>query len=212
MRAPVVPVLVVLLTLVTGCTVGSAGASGKSGEVVTSAPEAALTLVADADPVASAVSVSRALFDRSTVVVVARNGDRAGTLLAASAAVGLGVPLLVEPAGGGTGDVVGAELHRLRTATVLAVGKAAAGATTSADGGPEVVTVPADAAAVEKATGLGLSDAEPVAPDDDLAAVAALDRGKPAALRPADGAGATSAPSGEVDGTVPEVDRGQPLA
>ena len=211
MRAPVVLVLVVLAALATGCTGGSAGAAGQRAEAVTSAPDPALTLVADTDAVASAVSVSRALFDRSTVAVVARDGDRAGTLLAASAAVGLGVPLLVEPAGGGTGDVVGFELRRLGAATVLVVGKAGAGAPSSPAGGPEVVTVPADAAAVEEATGLELDDAQPVPADDDLAAVAALDPGMPAALRPADGPGVTTASSGDVNGNVPEVDRGDPL-
>src|SRR4051812_32609336 len=70
------------------------------GEPVSaSAPDDRLTVIADADPVASAVAMSRTLFDRSPVVVVARDGDRAGTLLAASAAVGLGVPLLVDDGG-----------------------------------------------------------------------------------------------------------------
>jgi hypothetical protein len=209
-RAFLVLVVVVLAALVTGCTGGRSGSAGQRAEAVTSAPDPALTLVADADPVASAVSVSRALFDRSTAAVVTRDGDRAGMLLAASAAVGLGVPLLVEPARSGTGDVVGSELRRLGTATVLAVGRAGAGETSPA-GGPERVTVPADAAAVEEATGLDLDDAQPVPADDELAAVAALDPGRPAALRSADGPEATTASSGDVDGTVPKVHRGDPL-
>ena len=69
-------------------------------------PTVPLTVLADPDPVASAAAMSRALFDRAPVVVVARVGDRAGELLAASAAVGLGVPLLLEPEGGGAADAV----------------------------------------------------------------------------------------------------------
>ena len=66
-------------------------------EVATSAPDGSLTLVADADPVTAAVSTSRALFDSAGLVVLAPADDAAATLLGASAAVGLGVPLLLEP-------------------------------------------------------------------------------------------------------------------
>src|SRR3954470_23117558 len=110
MRAPVLT-LAGLLVVTAGCTGGSPDPAGQRAVSVTSARHSALTLVADADPVAAAVSASRALFDRSTVAVVAREGDRAAELLGASAAVGLGVPLLAEPAdaaaGGGAGDVLG---------------------------------------------------------------------------------------------------------
>src|SRR3954447_21314436 len=159
-RVRLLPIALVTVLCTGGCTSFSdqpgAGSEGQGLAVSTSAPDKTLTVMADADPVTAAATMSSALFDRSTVVVVARNGDRAGTLLAASAAVGLGVPLLVEPAGGGSGggggrrvepagggsgDVVGDELHRLRAATVLLVGKAAAGPTTSPAGGPAVVTV-----------------------------------------------------------------------
>jgi hypothetical protein len=216
MRTPVVLTLAGLLVVATGCTGGSADSAGRRAESVTSAPDSALTLVADADPVASAVSASRALFDRSTVAVVAREGAGAGELLGSSAAVGLGVPLLVEPADGGAGDVVGAELDRLGATTVLTVGEAGAEATWSADGGREVVAVPADAAAVEAATGLDLAEADPVRADGGPAAVAALNPEDPTALRPVDvgGSGSSStAEDGSEDGdaTVPAVDRGDPL-
>src|SRR3954468_936426 len=100
MRAPVVLALAGLL-VTAGCTGAPARSAEQRAESVTSAPDSALTLVADADPVASAVSASRALFDRSPVAVVARVGDRAAELLAASAAVGAGVALLAETDGGG---------------------------------------------------------------------------------------------------------------
>jgi hypothetical protein len=212
MRKPVVPILVGLLVVATGCTGGVADSAEQRAESVTSAPDAALTLVADADPVASAVSASRALFDRSTVAVVARDGDAAAALLGSSAAVGLGVPLLVEPASGGAGDVVGAELDRLGATVVLVVGETGAAATWSPQGGREIVTVAADAAAVEAVTGLDLADADPVPAGGGPAAVAALDPQNPAALRPVDVDGSTSSRAAEAgNATVPEVDRGDPL-
>jgi hypothetical protein len=214
MRKPVVCTLAGLLVVATGCTSASPDSAGQRAESVTSAPDAALTLVADADPVASAVSASRALFDRSTVAVVTRDSDAAGELLGASAAVGLGVPLLVEPAGGGAGDVLGTELDRLGVTTVLAVGVAAgsAGGSSSPEGGRQVVAVAADAAAVEAATGLDLADADPVPADGGPTAVAALDPQNPAALRPVDiDEPASSRAAGEGNGTVPDVDRGDPL-
>jgi hypothetical protein len=221
MRKPVVLILAGLLVAATGCTSGSADVAQQRAESVTRAPASALTLVADADPAASAVSASRALFDRSTVAVVARDGDRAATLVGASAAVGLGVPLLVEPAGTGAGDVLGTELDRLGATTVLLVG--ASGPAADPSGGPgigrsnrQVVTVPADAAAVEKATGLDLRDADPVSVDGGPAAVAELDPRNPAALRPVevDGSRSSTADDASEDGeaTVPEVRRGDPLS
>ena len=216
MRKLVVPILVGLLLLTTGCTGGVADSAEPRAESVTSAPDSALTLVADADPVASAVSTSRALFDRSTVAVVARDGDDAAALLGSAAAVGLGVPLLVQPAGGGAGEVVGAELDRLGATAVLVVGETGAAATSSSEGGREVVAVAADSAAVEAATGLDLADADPVPADGAAAAVAALDPQHPAALRPVDvgGPGSSSTAgngSADADATVPQVDRGDPL-
>ncbi|MPQ97386.1 hypothetical protein GB931_05490 [Modestobacter sp. I12A-02628] len=204
------------LLLVAGCTSGgSDGAPGTAqedaeGVVTTSAPDAASSLVADTDPAASAVSTSRALFDSSPVAVVAAADDPAAQLMASSAAVGLGVPLLVTAAGDDPAGVVVGELDRLGATAVLAVGADAAGAL--ADGGAgedrDVVTVPADAAAVEEATGLTLADADPVAPDGGVAAVAALDPADPAGLRPD---GAAPDDGAEADGELPGVQRADPL-
>src|SRR5918993_501534 len=71
-----------------------------------------------------AAAMSRTVFERSPVVVVARADDRAGVLLGSSAAVGLGVPLLLEPEGGAVSDVLASELDRLGVEAVLAVGEA----------------------------------------------------------------------------------------
>jgi hypothetical protein len=198
-----------LLTL-SACTAFTEGGSDGGDEeasvreataatAVTTAPES-LTLVTDGSPAALAAATSRALFASSGVAVLARDGDDAGTLLAASAAAGLGVPLLLEARDGAEEPALAEEFDRLGTGTVLAVGEAR-----GSDGGPEVVAVPADAAAVAAATGLewaGEEDAE-----DPAAAVAALDPTSPVALG---GAPAGAAPE-EGSGELPEVQRGEAL-
>jgi hypothetical protein len=185
------------------------------GAVATSVPDDRLTVIADADPVVLASTMSRVLFDRSPVVVIARDGDRAGTLLAASAAVGLGVPLLLEPEGGGTPDVLAGEIARLGSRTVLAVGeadgRAADSATEEGAGRPgyDVVAVPSDAEAVAAASGLEFEPADPVSSRNDPAVVAALDSADPVALR-LEEAPAPSAAAARV-APLPELDRAEPL-
>lgn len=208
-RAAAVPAALVLL--VAGCT-DSGGGSPDADEAPSSAPassspvaaepDGGLTVVADEDPVAQAVSTSRALFESSPVAVLVRADDRAGQLLGASAAVGLGVPLLVEPAGGGGAEPAG-ELDRLGADLVLAVGEAE-----GPDDGPEVRTVPADAEAVAAATGLSLDEDQTVPEDGDVAAVAGLEPEEPVALRPEG-----DEPSGD-DGDaeeLPEFERADPV-
>ncbi|SET38803.1 hypothetical protein [Geodermatophilus poikilotrophus] len=205
MRSPTVPIALTAALLVSGCGAAS-GEEAEDAGVTTSAPDARLTLVADEDPVASAASASRALFDGADVVVVARDGDAAGTLLGASAATGLGVPLLLEPAGGGPADALTTELERLGTTTVLAVGAAEGGA--DGEGGPEVVAVPATPEAVAEVTGLELGEAQQVEADGAAGAVAELDPEQPAALQPA---GAAPAGGEAGDGELPAVERAEPL-
>ncbi|MDT0275892.1 hypothetical protein [Blastococcus goldschmidtiae] len=181
------------------------------------APDARLTLVADEDPAAQAVSTSRALFESSPVAVLARADDRAGMLLAASAAVGLGVPMLVEAARGDDAELA-EELDRLGAETVLAVGEAdGPGTGEDSDDGPEVLVVPADAEAVAEATGLALDEAQTVAADGDVAAVAGLDPEGPAALEAedadatdADATAAATQDAPDVD-PLPEFPRADPL-
>ncbi len=168
--------------------------------VGTVTPEQRLTVVGETDPVAAAAAASRLLFDRAEVAVVAQDGDRAGELLGASAAAGLGVPLLLEAPG--DGSVAAEEIERLGATTVLAVGEA-----TAEDAGVEVVAVAADPGAVEGATGLDLGDAEEVADDAAVAAVAALDPEQPVALVP-EGGGPDDDGG---DGRLPDVDRAEPL-
>jgi hypothetical protein len=207
-RSPTVPIALTAVLLAAGCGTAAGEDAEAAAGVTTSAPDARLTLVADEDPVASAASASRALFDSADVVVVARDGDAAGTLLGASAATGLGVPLLLEPAGGGSADALATELERLGTTTVLAVGEAEGG---TGEGGPEVVAVPADPDAVAGATGLELGEAQQVDDGAAAAAVAELDPEAPAALQPADaGPAAGAAEDGEA-AELPAVERAEPL-
>ncbi|WP_222270498.1 hypothetical protein [Modestobacter marinus] len=203
------------LVLLAGCTSDpdAAAQEATAGDVdavvaVTAAPASPRTVIADVDPVAASVSASRALFARSPVVVLADAADPAAGLLGASAAVGLGVPLLL--GGEAAGGVLAPELDRLGVTTVLAVGDAPG----AGEGGWEVRAVPAEPGAVAAVTGLDLATADPVAEDARVAAVAALDPAAPTALRPvgADGtAGPASSSSGD-GAALPEVQRGEPLA
>ncbi|MGY1697152.1 hypothetical protein ACI780_19800 [Geodermatophilus sp. SYSU D00814] len=205
MRHRAAPLAVSALLLAAGCTSSGGGAGGGDAEparAATAAPGERLTVVADAEPVAAAVSASRALFAESDVAVVAPAGDSAATLLASSAAVGLGVPLLLDPEGEGSDDAVATELDRLGAGTVLAVGA------DTAPGDVEVVSVPATADAVAAATGLDLADADPVPAGGEAAAVAALEPDAPAALLPED---AGEPADGESSGELPAVERGEPL-
>ncbi|WP_369133641.1 hypothetical protein [Modestobacter sp. I12A-02662] len=196
------------LVLVAGCTSDPQAAAEDEAPpavVATTAPGSPRTVIADADPVAASVSASRALFARSPVVVLADAADPAAGLLGASAAVGLGVPLLL--GGEAAGDVLAPELDRLGVTTVLAVGEEVG----AVDGGPEVRTVPAEPDAVAAVTGLDLVPADPVAEDARVAAVAALDPAAPSALRPAGAASPSSTPAQD-GAALPQVRRGEPLA
>ena len=130
----------------------------------------------------TAVRTSEALFDSAQLVVVAGEGDPGAVLLGASTAVGLGVPLLIEPQSATPGaDPVGDELERLGAVTVLGVGAV------SDHPGRDVVGVPANAAELERVTGLRFGSADPVAPGAEASAVARLEPGSPVALLPEGG-------------------------
>ena len=203
------------LLLVAGCTPSSEAKDepkdAPPAHVVTAAPKQRLTLVGDAEPVAAAIGASRALFDSAGVVVLVEDGDAAATLLGAATAVGLGVPLLVEPADATSlAGPVTDEMRRLTVDTVLAVGSAAEGASKE-DGGPDVVGVPAEADTLEQVTGVRFAAEEQVAEGDEASAVAGLDAGKPAALRPEGATAPASAAKGDL-GSLPEVERSEPRA
>ncbi|WP_299956465.1 hypothetical protein [uncultured Modestobacter sp.] len=195
--ATAVPSAALALVLLAGCTgedrsdePAGQGSEDAPAAAVTVAPDAERTLVADPDPVAAAVSTSRALFQSSPVAVVTAAGETGDELLGAVSAVGLGVPMLLGGEAGG--DALAAELDRLGVQTVLAVGEGA-GALLPED--VDVVAVPADAEAVEQATGLTLDDGREVPEADRAAAVAELAPDALPALRAEPAAAAPAAPS-----------------
>ena len=192
-----------------GSDAGADGGREQAARVVTATPGERLTLIADEDPVASAVGTSRALFDTAEVAVLVRDGDDAATLLGASTAVGLGVPLLVEADDGGSGaDPLADELDRLGATTLLAVGTA--GDAPVERQGVEVLAVPAVPSSVEAVTGLEFAAAESVPADGAAEAVAQLDPGAPAALHPEDAE--PEAAEDEDLGSLPQVTRGEALS
>ncbi|MCZ2857517.1 hypothetical protein O2W17_03070 [Blastococcus sp. VKM Ac-2987] len=227
MRARALPIALTAALFTGACTSSPDEGSDpeeQAAQVATAAPGERLTLVADEDPVAMAASASRTFFDEAGVVVLVAEDDREGTLLGASAAVALGVPLLVGADGSGVDQPVLAELERLGTTTVLAVGDAApapAGASSSsaassspAETDAEVIGVPADPAAVAAVLDQELAEADPVAEGGEVAAVAALDPAEPAALRPESGRGGAaeeSSSEADAEGSLPEIEAAEPL-
>ncbi|UOY03378.1 hypothetical protein [Blastococcus sp. PRF04-17] len=181
--------------------------SADAASVTTTRPGQPLTVVADVEPAASATAMSRAVFERSPVVVAAPADDRAGTLMGASVAVGLGVPLLLVPRSGEEFAGVATELDRLRVDTVLAVGDTE-GTALDADA-YDVVSVAARSEALAAVTGLDLDSPKTVAQDGDAAAVAALDPDALVALRPEDAESDTE--RGGAEGELPPVVRADPL-
>ena len=220
----VLPVVLAAVLMASGCTSfaepsepGRQAGSRPVAEVRTSTPGAELSVVADADPAAVAVGTSRALFDSAQLVVVVDTDDVRATLLGAATAVGLGVPLLVEPQSADAGtDLVSEELDRLGAATVLEVGPAGDAPT---DGRPDVgrgdrvvVGVPADPARIEEVTGLEFTPADPVEAGEEPSAIADLEPGAPVALQPEGPKprGGDPEPGPEPE-AVPEVTRAEPL-
>ncbi|MDQ3579216.1 MAG: hypothetical protein M3443_16810 [Actinomycetota bacterium] len=170
--------------LLAGCTSdGDAESARPTVAPSSSKPDAALTLIADADPAAAAISTSRALYDSSDVVVLAAPDDQAAITLGASAAVALGVPLLLSIPGGQPGDPLNSEFDRLSVTSVLAVGADAAQDLPPGDE-LQIVAVAADSTALAEVIGVELGQAEPVAPEGVAAALAALDPAAPVALLP----------------------------
>ncbi|WP_040336998.1 hypothetical protein [Candidatus Blastococcus massiliensis] len=202
MRARALPVVLAAGLVAAGCTGSGQDESGSPGtdvdSVTTSSPAESLTVLPEDDAAELALGTSGLLFDRAPVVVTVREDDRAGLLLGASAAVGLGVPLLLE----GEADALADELDRLGADTVLAVGEA--------DGdiggdGPDVIRVPATPHAVAEAARLSLAEADPVPDEGGLDAVAGLDSDAPAALIPV----GEEPEDGDADvERVPEIDPG----
>ena len=84
-------------------------------------PSPFLIAVADTDAAVNALAMSAALFDRAELVLTAPASQADAQLLAGSAAVALGVPLLLTPVSGKSA-ALDQELTRLGASTVLSIG------------------------------------------------------------------------------------------
>lgn len=198
----------------TACTVGQATPTRPADTAVTTSdPDAALTVVAEATDREASVATSRELFDASPVVVVAPSGDADAQELAARAAIGLGVPLLL---GSGRGDstattapttappadrALSAELKRLGVSSAVVVGGVAPLAEEAPNSGVTVERVRAKAAAVAEATGVRVGKATAADPAGFPAGIAGLEAAK--------GSGSQS-PAAGAD-AVPRPKRAKPL-
>ncbi|WP_150307608.1 hypothetical protein [Planctomonas psychrotolerans] len=212
---PTFTALTASAVLLAGC-VGEPKPDAEELAAETALPAEQLTVLGDADPVASAVATSRALFSTSPLVVTAPADDPAAQAAAASAAVALGAPLLLTSPGSDSADPsVEEELTRLDATTVLRIGDPdAANADSDSDsdsgnrtvldadpadlidmlpGSPRAIEVPEPAAALAAVAGLTAEDT------DVLTLVGSAS---------ADGTSADAA--GEEAGDLPDMDRGEP--
>ena len=212
------------LTLITavalsGCTApDDTPASATSTRL--SSPDDALTVIAATDEEESSVRTSAALFDLSPVVIVAPQADPAAQNLAARAAVGLGVPLLVSdgvetatatatpgaPVDPATPAPEGlsAEFARLTASTVITVGDVGEITAAGTDSTLDIVAADATAESLGRVTGLDLQAAESDDPAGLTAAIAAL----ATAGESTDGSAAGEANAAPADSEVPRFEHG----
>ena len=186
----------------------------------TTLPAEQLTVIADADPVVNAIAASAALYAGAQLVITAPAGDLAAQLLASSAAVTLGVPLLLTPTTDAPATVAAleAEFDRLGATHVLGVGgdAAAPAAVAGRNGTREHLHVEATATALG-AILPGTPTATRVSGPGALAAVAGLDPRSPMLLSLEPGQAATQAqtptpvPAAERPLTLPRIRRAAPL-
>ncbi|WP_148040192.1 hypothetical protein [Cryobacterium tepidiphilum] len=165
--------------------------------VSTGLPGDPLTVLADADPSTRALAMSRALFRRAQLVVTADAGDLNAQLLAASAAVALGAPLLLTSADASVSAAVATELDRLGATHVLSIAGGAGGARETAEPGATrtLLVAPATPAALAALLPGSHGGAVTVTASAALAAVAGLDPRKPALLHAAEPAASPRTPT-----------------
>jgi len=211
------------LTLITAVALGGCTAPDDTPASATStrlsSPDEALTVIADTEEEVASVRTSAAVFDLSPVVIVAPEADPAAQNLAARAAVGLGVPLLVsdgvetatataspdaaddaapEPEG------LSAELVRLSVSTVITVGDVGTITSAGTDTPLDIVAADATAESLGQATGINLQPAE----SDDPAGFTATIAGLAGEGSAADGSAAGDANAAPVDSEVPRFEHG----
>ncbi|MBO3101281.1 hypothetical protein [Cellulomonas fengjieae] len=168
------------------------------------APAEAATVIEAATAEQAALDVSRALFVTAPVVVVVGAQDVAGQLTAASAAVALGAPVLLTAPGGDPAPVL-AELARLDTRAVLAVG-----AVTLVPPSPvDVVPVPAgaDGDVLRAATGATFGPPTEVPAGQEVASVRALAAPGPSVLLVAGAPAVAQPPAAPTPASTPSASR-----
>ncbi|HEX6422389.1 MAG TPA: hypothetical protein VFZ79_02860 [Acidimicrobiales bacterium] len=199
------PLLVTASVVLGGC---SGDGSGEGAEAPApaepetlrarlSGPDEPTTVVGAAGGGDLAAAASATLFDEAPVVVVAPEGDLGGQALAASAAVALGMPLLLSPPAGDPEDGASAstattgpapddpaadELDRLSPRSVLAFGRPAVRWAERRAGDVPVVAAPTEPAALRSLDGLDLDVDQAVPADGMVDAAATLDDGRPRLL------------------------------
>lgn len=153
------PIAAVVL-LAAGCTGTAEPAPVPDGPVETRAPEQELTvLAAGEDAEAESVAASAALFAGSPAAVVAPADDPVAQLGAASVAVHLGVPLLLDDGERGEEDPLLGELDRLDAGLVLALGvdgpstDGAEAASAALGEGRDLTTLPLDRGRLQELLG-----------------------------------------------------------
>jgi hypothetical protein len=159
-------------------------------------PAEPVSVVPGQAPAELAIGASRVLYRDTSIVLLAGVDDRPGQAAAAPVAVGLGVPLLLTPLAAG-GDPAGdpaaespepadpdlsEELARLDPAAVLAFGAGPLRWARQWAGAAAVMPAPEDPAVLAGVTGVPLGESRSVTGAELAAAVAALDRDRPARL------------------------------
>ncbi|OUE24844.1 hypothetical protein [Clavibacter michiganensis] len=190
--------LVAAVGLVVG--LGACTAEDPAPEVVrpvTAAPDAALTVVGEADDASASVAMSGSLFRSAPVAVLAPAGDLPAQALGAEAAVALGAPLIVQ--GSGTAS----EIERLGSTGVLAVGDLGDDAVQGLPASTTVVRAD-HAADVARVTGADVEDAADQDPAAAVSRVAGL-------AAPAADAAPSPAPTGSGDDALPVTAPAAPL-
>lgn len=213
--------LVVCALVLTGCVGVQEPRPAPDPPTLTSStalPGDFLTIIADTDPSGNAIATSRALYSRAQLVITAPESDTAAQVLAASAAVAFGAPLLLASAAGGNAAALEEEISRLGASWVVNVGGdtgAGEGSTESprdeAVNSPERLNVAATPDALNALLPVELEASEVLSEGDVLVAVANLDRHSPVLLALAPFSASertTSAPAVR----LPRVERALPLA
>lgn len=140
-------------------------------------PTGEVTVLAEDEPGALALAVSRALFDHAPVVLLAAAGNTGAHEAAAATATDLGAPLLLTPEPYEDGDALADELARLQVEAVLAVDPDAERWTRQLPDSPVAV---ASGPASPSPTSPGPTPSlPPVQPPEPLSGVAVLSSGAP---------------------------------